>query len=323
MIFRKLIRAFTGFVRVIEVGPRDGLQNEGIILSPSVRASFISKLAQSGHKNIEAGSFVSPSWVPQMEGTGDVLRLLREEYSIAPDVRLPILIPNMKGMEEALKGAGTGAGNHYFPKEISVFIAASEAFNRANINCSIKEGLERIEKIIQKAKENNIMVRGYISTVITCPFGAKGEIVDPNLVLELTKRLLDLGCYEVSLGDTTGMGNAGTVDKLLKIVTDSVPPSKLALHFHDTYGQALANVLVGLRYGIRAVDSSVAGLGGCPYSPGAQGNLATEDLLYMLHGLGFKTGIDLDSTIKVGNWISSLLKRENASKIGRARNKFL
>lgn len=315
MIFKRLISAIGGIVRVIEVGPRDGLQNELTILSPSTRASFINRLIESGVRNIEAGSFVSPSWVPQMEESGKVLKILMKDYYLPPDLRLPILIPNVKGLMNALNDVDDLGS---MVKEISVFTAASEAFSKANTNCSIKEGLERIEIIIKEAKKRNIMVRGYVSTVITCPY-AKEEIVDPYLVLELTKKLLDFGCYEVSLGDTTGMGNAGTVNNLLKIVTDSVPPSRLALHFHDTYGQALANVLIGLRYGVRSIDSSVAGLGGCPYSPGAQGNLATEDLLYMLHGMGYKTGIDLDSIVKVGNWISNLLDRENASKVGKAR----
>lgn len=291
-------------VKIVEVGPRDGLQNEPITdrLTVEVKARLIKDLAACGLPTIEAGSFVSARWVPQMAGTAQVLQAVQ-----SLPCNLPVLVPNVKGMEEAIA---------HKVKEVAVFTAASETFCQKNTNCTIVESIDRIAKITAMAKAEGIRVRGYISCVVGCPYEGNG--VPREKVLEVCQELLHLGCYEVSLGDTIGVGTAGNIQQLLDLLLGRVSASKLALHCHDTYGQALTNVLVGLQNGIATIDSSVAGLGGCPYAPGATGNLATEDLVYLLHGMGIETGVDLDHLVLVGEWICQQLGRENKSRAARA-----
>ena len=285
-------------VKLVEVGPRDGLQNESAALSTAMKVELIDRLSATGLKAIEAGSFVSPRWVPQMADTADVLARIRR----APGARYPVLVPNMKGFEAA-RAAGAD--------EIAIFTAASESFARENINCGIDESLERFGAVCAAAAAALLPVRGYISCVLGCPY--EGE-VPVGRVAEVAMRLLQLGCYEVSLGDTIGVGTPGKTQAMLDAVAGRVPRENLAVHFHDTYGQALANILAALEKGIAAVDSSVAGLGGCPYAPGASGNVASEDVLYMLNGMGVETGVDLDGLVKAGRFIAEALHREPASK---------
>jgi hydroxymethylglutaryl-CoA lyase len=293
-------------VRIVEVGPRDGLQNEpaSTILSAQVKSNFIKQLADAGLKTIEAGSFVSPKWVPQMANTGEVLGLLQK--TIPSSIRLPVLVPNIKGLENALS---------HHPSEVSVFTAASEGFCKKNINMTIDESLQQIEKVIKRAAESKIPVRGYVSTIIGCPYDGK---VDPKAVLNVSKELLNLGCYEISLGDTIGVGTPGDVKRLLQVLLPQIPSERLAVHFHDTYGQSLANILVALDHGIRVVDSAAAGLGGCPYAPGASGNVATEEVVYMLDGLGYESGVDLEKVVQAGVYITEALGRPNRSKVATA-----
>lgn len=289
-------------VRVVEVGPRDGLQNEATQLSADVKAELVNRLTEAGLKHIETGSFVSPKWVPQMANSDEVFRLIHR----APNVRYAALTPNMQGFEQALKAQAT---------EVAVFAAASESFSKRNINCSIAESVERFKPVIEAAKEHSLPVRGYLSCVMGCPY--EGQI-NPDKVVELSKLLLDLGCYEVSLGDTIGVGTSHQARALIQQLKQEIPLEKIAVHFHDTYGQALANVSACLEEGVRTVDSSVAGLGGCPYAKGASGNLASEDLVYMLHGNGFDTGINLNALAETGQWISKLLDQPSRSKAGLA-----
>ncbi|BCR04916.1 3-hydroxy-3-isohexenylglutaryl-CoA/hydroxy-methyl glutaryl-CoA lyase [Desulfuromonas versatilis] len=289
-------------VRMVEVGPRDGLQNEPRPLPVAARIALVERLADAGLQTIEAGSFVSSKWVPQMADTDQVLRGLRRR----PGVAFPVLVPNLQGLEAA-REAGA--------EEIAVFGAASESFSRKNINCSIAESLERFAAVIAKAQGYGMRVRGYVSCVLGCPY--QGEIA-PQAVVGVAARLLELGCYEVSLGDTIGVGTPAKAQALLEAVAREVPVERLAVHFHDTYGQALANVLAALEKGVAVVDSSVAGLGGCPYAKGASGNLASEDLLYMLNGLGIETGVDLGALIAAGDYISGLLGRPSRSKVALA-----
>lgn len=290
-------------VKIVEVGPRDGLQNEaGAMLSASVKANLINQLAATGLRHIEAAAFVHPKWVPQMANSSEVLaqvkRLSHVSYSA--------LTPNLKGLERALK-AGVN--------EVAVFAAATESFSERNTNCSMAEGLARFEPLVKMALEAGIKVRGYESVVIDCPYEGA---VKPQVVAQVAHQLQQMGCYEISLGDTIGTATPGRMLQMLDAVQNSVPVSQLAGHCHDTYGQALANVMVLLQAGVSTFDSSVAGLGGCPYAKGASGNLATEDLVYLLHGLNIKTNVDLDRLVKVGHDISQLLGRPNGAKAGLA-----
>ena len=293
---------FPAEVKIVEVGPRDGLQNEQAVLPAAVKIELIERLAAAGLTSIEAGSFVSPKWVPQMADTAEVLTRLHRR----PGTRYPVLVPNLRGFEAAI---AAGA------REIAVFTAASETFCRKNINCSIAESFERYAPVMSAAKSSGIDVRGYISCALTCPY--EGDI-SPDAVADVADRLFQMGCYEVSLGDTIGAGTLIRVRNMLDAVSARVPTARLAVHFHDTYGQALANVLIALEAGIAVVDSSVAGLGGCPYAPGASGNLATEDLVYMLDGMHIRTGVDLGAVAAAGRFISAELERPPVSKVSAA-----
>jgi hydroxymethylglutaryl-CoA lyase len=285
-------------VKLVEVGPRDGLQNERTTVPTAIKVELIDRLGKTGLKVIEAGSFVSKKWVPQMADTADVMARIAR----APGVSYPVLVPNLTGLEAAL---AAGA------KEIAVFTAASETFCKKNINCSIAESLTRYEPVVAAARGKSIAVRGYISCVLWCPYEGR---IQEDAVADIAKQLLSLGCYEISLGETIGKGTPLEAQRLIDTVSVPIPKERLAVHFHDTYGQALANVLAALEKGISVVDSSVAGLGGCPYAPGASGNLASEDLLYMLNGMGIETGVDLDALSETGRFISDALKRQPASK---------
>ncbi|MGX4677756.1 hydroxymethylglutaryl-CoA lyase [SAR92 clade bacterium H246] len=289
-------------VKIVEVGPRDGLQNEKTSLDTDTRVELITQLANAGLSYIEAGSFVSPKWVPQMAGSDEVFCRL----PVTTATTYAALTPNMQGLERALE---CGA------KEVAVFAAASESFSQNNINCSIADSIDRFVPVMEKAYNSGIAVRGYISCVLGCPY--EGNI-RPDQVAEVADKLLSLGCYEVSLGDTIGVGTPGSTAALLSTLLTQLPADKLAVHMHDTYGQALANILVALQQGIAVVDSSVAGLGGCPYAQGASGNVATEDLVYMLNGLGIEHGVDLKKLIAAGNTICAKLDRANGSKVATA-----
>lgn len=279
-------------VKIVEVSPRDGLQNEKQIIDLATKLKLISRLGKSGIKNIEVTGFVSPKWVPQLADSQQLCeQLIRQQGT-----NYSALVPNLKGMELAIKGN---------IKEVAVFTAASESFTKKNINCTIEESLERFEPVIKLAKQHNIKVRGYVSCVLGCPY--EGDI-ESSKVAEVTKKLFQLGCYEVSLGDTIGTGTPIKAQKMLKACMQIAPIDKLALHFHNTYGQALANIYACLQLGASIIDSSVAGLGGCPYAKGASGNVATEEVIYMLDGLGIETGIELTSLRKIGAWIQSKLE---------------
>jgi len=297
--------------RIIEVGVRDGLQNESTILSADVKLNLIKLLQNAGVKNIEGGAFVSPKWVPQMATTQEIFSTLQKMGH--GSTNFSALSPNMKGYSEAVSLGVT---------EVAVFGAASESFSRKNINCSIDESLDRFKDVCATAKASNgaIKVRGYVSCVLGCPY--EGE-VSPLKVIEVSHKLLEMGCYEISLGDTIGVGNAGSTARLLSAITKEIPVDKLAVHFHDTYGQALANIHTALQHDILSIDSSVSGLGGCPYAAGASGNVATEDVVYMLHGLGLDTGIDMDKLLDAAEYIDGQLGgRKSASKASIAlRNK--
>ncbi|MBC3478592.1 hydroxymethylglutaryl-CoA lyase [Pseudomonas taiwanensis] len=290
-------------VRLVEVGPRDGLQNEAQPISVADKVRLVDDLTEAGLSYIEVGSFVSPKWVPQMAGSAEVFAGIRQR----PGVTYAALAPNLRGLEDAL-AAGV--------KEVAVFAAASEAFSQRNINCSISESLTRFEPIMDAARSHGVRVRGYVSCVLGCPYEGK---VSAEQVAPVARALHDMGCYEVSLGDTIGTGTAGDTRRLFEVVSKQVPREQLAGHFHDTYGQALANVYASLLEGINVFDSSVAGLGGCPYAKGATGNIATEDVLYLLQGLGIDSGIDLDRLIAAGQRISTVLGRANGSRVARAR----
>jgi isopropylmalate/homocitrate/citramalate synthase len=285
-------------VKLVEVGPRDGLQNESASLPVAMKVELIDRLSRTGLKVIEAGSFVSPKLVPQMADTAEVLARIQ----LAPGVSYPVLVPNLKGFEAA-RAAGA--------KEVAVFTAASESFVQKNIRCSMAESLERFDAITAAAQSAAIRVRGYISCVLGCPY--EGE-VPVERVADVAARLLQMGCYEISLGDTIGVGTPVKTQAMLESVIARVPPEKLAVHFHDTYGQALANLFAALEMGVAVIDSSVAGLGGCPYAPGASGNVASEDVLYMLDGMGVETGVNLKALAETGRFIARALYREPASK---------
>jgi len=292
------------YVKMVEVAPRDGLQNEPIQVSTEHKIAFIDRLSETGLPVIEAASFVAPHAVPQMSDAAAVLSGIRRR----PGVVYPVLVPNRKGLELALENG---------VEEISLFAAASQTFSQHNINCSIDQSLERFAEVAALALPRGIRMRGYISCVAGCPY--EGE-VDLQQVAEVAGRLLQIGCYEISLGDTIGVGTPGQIRELLCLVATRVPRESLAVHFHDSYGQALANILTALEEGITVVDSSVAGLGGCPYAPGASGNMASEDVLYMLNGLGIATGVDLDRLIDAGRFICAILNRSTGSKVARARD---
>ena len=291
-----------GQVKIVEVGPRDGLQNEKTPVDTATKIALIDKLVDAGVSYIEAGSFVSPKWVPQMAGSDEVFQSIIRK----PGVTYAALTPNMQGLERAIECGAT---------EIAVFAAASESFSQKNINCSIAESLQRFAPIMEAAREHQLTVRGYVSCVVGCPY--EGEI-QPQAVTSVSRQLLELGCYEISLGDTIGVGTPASIKHMLAGVMSVIPVEKLAVHLHDTYGQALANIYASMQMGITTVDSSVAGLGGCPYAKGASGNVATEDLVYMLNGLGIEHGANLDRLIAAGNFISEKLQRSNGSKVANA-----
>jgi len=289
-------------VRIVEVGPRDGLQNEPKEVPTAVKVELIERLADAGLPAVEATAFVSPKWVPQMADHTEVLERIRRKAG----VDYPVLAPNLKGVEAARAAGAT---------EVAIFGAASEAFSRKNINCSIAESLDRFRPVAEAARAANIKVRGYVSCVLGCPY--EGEVA-PSRVAEVAGALYEMGCYEVSLGDTIGTGTPGKTKAMIEACAERVPLAKLAGHYHDTYGQALANIYASLELGVTTFDASIAGLGGCPYAAGASGNVATEDVVYMLNGLGARTGVDLDRLVDIGAWICGVLGREPSSKAARA-----
>ncbi|MFV0665848.1 hydroxymethylglutaryl-CoA lyase [Denitromonas sp.] len=289
-------------VRIVDVGPRDGLQNEKQVIDTAVKVELIARLGAAGLKTIEATSFVSPKWVPQMGDNAEVMARLQR----LPGVGYPVLTPNLKGFEAALTAGA---------EEVAVFGAASESFSQKNINCSITESLARFEPVMAAAQAAGVKVRGYVSCVLGCPYEGK---IEPAAVAEVAATLFDMGCYEVSLGDTIGTGTPGKTQRMLDAVAARVPVGKLAGHYHDTYGQALANIYASLEMGVAVFDASVGGLGGCPYAAGASGNVATEDVVYLLDGLGIDTGIDLNRLVDTAAWISAQLGREPGSKVARA-----
>jgi hydroxymethylglutaryl-CoA lyase len=295
--------AFPKFARIVEVGPRDGLQNETSLVSTEVKVALIERLAEAGLKTIEAGSFVSPKWVPLMADSAEVFQRMRK----AEGVTYPVLVPNEKGLDAAM---AVGAA------EVAVFAAASEAFSQKNINCTIEESLRRFEPVLAKSLANGIKVRGYVSCVLGCPYQGAVPASD---VTKVAQRLIEMGCYEVSLGDTIGVGTPLNARKMVEAVMTSVPPDRLALHFHDTYGQALANIYACLDSGIAVFDASVGGLGGCPYAKGASGNVATEDLVYMLAGVGIETGVDLAKIVEVSLFATLSLGRDPMSHLAKVR----
>ena len=291
-------------VRIVEVGPRDGLQNEAAPVATADKIALIDRLSDCGLRTIEATSFVSPKWVPQMADAAEVYAGIRKRAGVA----YPVLVPNLQGYERA-RAVGVA--------EIAVFGAASEAFSRKNINASIAESLERFAPVIERARNDGVRVRGYVSTVLGCPYQGEVPLAD---VVRVAKALHAAGCYEISLGDTIGVGTPGKARAMLEAVAAEVPLPALAVHFHDTYGQALANILACVEAGVRVVDASVAGTGGCPYARGASGNVATEDVVYLLEGLGLGTGVDLDALVATGQWLAGVLGRTNGSKVGLAKS---
>jgi hydroxymethylglutaryl-CoA lyase len=294
----------TDRVRIVEVGPRDGLQNEKTLIPAAAKIELIDRLSATGLRSIEATSFVSPKWVPQLADAAEVYIGIAKR----PGVRYPVLVPNEQGYERA-RAVGVD--------EIAVFSAASEAFNRKNINAGIDESLQRFEPVMARANADGVAVRGYVSTVLGCPYQGDVPVAD---VVRVAKALHAMGCYEVSLGDTIGVGTPSKAAAMLRAVAGEVPVAALAVHFHDTYGQALANILSCLDVGVRVVDAAVSGTGGCPYAKGASGNVASEDVVYMLHGMGIDTGIDIDALSATGRWLAQLLGRETGSKFTRARS---
>ncbi len=289
-------------VRVVEVGPRDGLQNEKTLVPTAAKIELIDRLSATGLRTIEATSFVSPKWVPQLADAAEVFAGIARR----PGVSYPVLVPNEQGYARA-RAAGA--------EEVAVFTAASEAFNRKNINASIDESIERFRPVLERAQADSVRVRGYVSTVLGCPYQGKVPLAD---VVRVARRLHESGCYEVSLGDTIGVGTPAKARAMVKAVASEVPTDALAIHFHDTYGQALANILACLEEGVAVIDSAVSGAGGCPYAKGASGNVASEDVVYMLHGLGVRTGIDLEKLADTGRWLAARLGRETGSKAGKA-----
>ena len=289
-------------VKIVEVGPRDGLQNEKEVVPTATKIELIDRLADAGLRVIEATSFVSPKWVPQMGDNSAVLAGIQRR----PGVTYTALTPNLQGFDGAVQAGAN---------EVAIFGAASESFSRKNINCSIAESLKRFEPVVSAASALEIPVRGYVSCVVGCPY--EGAI-DPEQVASVAKTLFDMGCYEVSLGDTIGVGNPASVQRMIDACAKRIPIGKLAGHYHDTYGMAIANIYASLQSGMAVFDASVAGLGGCPYAKGASGNVATEDVVYLLHGLGIETGVDLAKLASIGDWISGAINRPNGAKAGRA-----
>lgn len=289
-------------VKIVEVSPRDGLQNETKVIPTNIKIELINRLSETGLSVIEATSFVSPKWVPQMADHSEVFQAINKKENIS----YPVFVPNLRGLKDAL---AVGV------KEIAVFTTPSEQFCQRNVNCSVTESLNHIAEMIELAKQHQVRVRGYLSCVLGCPY--EGDIA-PAAVANLTEKLLQLGCHKISLGDTIGVGTPGKTKILLEAVLKKIPHEHVAVHFHDTYGQALVNIYVALELGIHVIDSSVAGLGGCPYAKGATGNVATEDVLYMLNGLGIKTGVDLEKVVAVGRFITEYLDREIQSKVNLA-----
>ena len=289
-------------VFIVDVGPRDGLQAEKELVSTETKIELVDRLTEAGLPSVEAGAFVSPKWVPQMADTAEVLAGITQRDG----TRYPVLVPNEKGLERALRSG---------VREIAIFGAASETFSQKNINCSIEESIERFQPVAQKAQDSGIEVRGYISCVLGCPY--EGDVALENVV-RVARALDAIGCYEISLGDTIGVGTPTRARAMVDAVADHVPVDRLALHFHDTYGQALANILSCMEAGVATVDTAVAGLGGCPYAPGASGNVATEDVVYMLQGMGIDTGVDLPALVEAGEFISAALGRAPTSKSAQA-----
>jgi hydroxymethylglutaryl-CoA lyase len=294
--------AMPSHVRIVEVGPRDGLQNEKTIIATADKIALIDRLSATGLRSIEATSFVSPKWVPQLADAADVYSGITRQ----PGISYPVLVPNEQGYERA-RSVGVS--------EIAVFTAASEEFNRRNINAGIDESLARFAPVMARAKADGVKVRGYVSTVLGCPYQGEVPVAD---VVRVARALHGMGCYEVSLGDTIGVGTPAKARAMLRAVAGEVPIAALAIHFHDTYGQALSNILACLEEGVAVIDAAVSGAGGCPYAKGASGNVASEDVVYMLHGLGIGTGIDLDALAETGRWLAALLGRETGSKAGKA-----
>ena len=290
-------------VRIVEVGPRDGLQNEKAMLAAEVKIALIDRLSATGLVTIEATSFVSPRWVPQLADAAEVFQGIHK----VPGVVYPVLVPNLQGYERAREVGAT---------EVAVFTAASEAFNQKNINASIDASIDRFVPVMERARADGVAVRGYVSTVLGCPYQGEVPVAD---VVRVARRLHELGCHEVSLGDTIGVGTPAKARAMLRAVAAEVPMASLAVHFHDTSGQALANILACLEEGVRVVDSAVSGTGGCPYARGATGNVASEDVIYMLHGMGMTTGVDLDRLVETGAWLAGQLGKATASRVTRAR----
>ena len=289
-------------VKIVEVGARDGLQNEKQVVPTAIKLELIERLAGAGVRVIEATSFVSSKWVPQMGDNTAVMQGIKRH----PAADYPVLTPNLQGFDAAVQAGAT---------EVAIFGAASESFSRKNINCSIAESLKRFEPVVSAASALEIPVRGYVSCVVGCPY--EGAIA-PEQAAAVAKTLFDMGCYEVSLGDTVGVGNPASIQRMIEACSRAVPIAKLAGHYHDTYGMAIANIYASMQMGMATFDSSVAGLGGCPYAKGASGNVATEDVVYLMHGLGIETGIDLVKLAGIGDWISSAINRPNGAKAGRA-----
>ena len=294
-------------VRIVEVGPRDGLQNEPKRVETAQKLELVRRLVESGLNTVEATAFVSPKWVPQMSDHKEIMsHLMAAIEGSNAAISFPALVPNLKGMEAAVEAGA---------REVAIFASASESFSKKNINCSVEESLERFRPVLELAESEGIRVRGYVSCVIGCPFEGR---IQPDSVAELSRKLVEMGCYEISLGDTIGCGSPGSVSRMVRRVQQDVSTDKIAVHFHDTYGQALANILASLQLGVAVVDSSVAGLGGCPYAKGATGNVATEDVLYMLQDLSIETGVSLENVVETGDWISKELGRRNGSSVARA-----
>ncbi|KAJ8736449.1 hypothetical protein PYW08_007105 [Mythimna loreyi] len=302
LIHRSLSTTTAPQIRIYEVGPRDGLQNESKFVPTNIKIELINKLAAAGIKDIESASFVSPKWVKQMSDGVDVMKNIPR----VPGVNYPVLVPNLKGYETA---------KQCNIEEVAIFPAGSEGFSQKNLNCSVEEGLKRFKLVADQAVKDGLRVRGYVSCVVGCPYDGP---IHPKGIAKITEQLFEMGCYEVSLGDTIGVGTAGSVQRLMREVLTVAKPEQLALHFHDTYGQALSNLLAGLEFDVKTVDSSISGLGGCPYARGASGNLATEDLVYFLYGLGLNTHIDLVKLIEAGRYISNYLGKPTESKVNRA-----
>ncbi len=294
--------AYPAEVRIVEVGPRDGLQNEKLDIGTANKIALVDRLSATGLRSIEATAFVSPKWVPQMADAAEVLAGISRRVGVS----YPVLVPNEQGYERARAAGAT---------EVAVFTAASEAFNLKNTNAGIDESLQRFSPVLERARADGVKVRGYVSTVLGCPYQGEVPLAD---VVRVSRSLHAMGCYEVSLGDTIGIGTPEKARAMLKAVAAEVPMQALAVHFHDTYGQALANVLACLEEGVAVVDSAVSGAGGCPYAKGATGNVASEDVVFMLHGLGIRTGIDLDALADTGRWLAGLLGRDSGSRVGKA-----